>query len=88
MQFAVVDYNEPSVVWYFRSRVKSFLTLLNKKSVADFMEKPGPRFVIAPTSLASELFTSRPENWKTFSTRGFNIAKGKHVDLTLVLKPD
>jgi len=88
MQFAVIDYNEPSVVWYFRSRVKSFLTLLNKKSVADFMEKPGPRFVIAPPSLASELFTSRPENWKTFSTRGFNIAKGKHVDLTLVLKPD
>ena len=88
MDFAAVDYNEPSLVWYFRSRLKSFMTLPNKKNAADFMEKPGPRFVIAPTSLVNELFPNPSGNWKMFSTRGFNIAKGKHVDLTLVLKPD
>jgi 4-amino-4-deoxy-L-arabinose transferase-like glycosyltransferase len=86
MEFGAVDYNEPSLVWYFRSRVNGFLTPLNKRSAVDFMAKTGPRFVIIPTSLAATLFVNNPENWKVFSTRGFNIAKGKHVDLTLVLK--
>jgi 4-amino-4-deoxy-L-arabinose transferase-like glycosyltransferase len=88
MQFASVEFEEPSVVWYFRSRVKSFLTRLNKKNAVDFMSKPGPRFVIVPTSLVEELFPNHPRAWRSFPTRGFNIAKGKQVDLTLMLKPD
>ena len=76
------------MVWYFRSRVQGFLTRLNKKNAVDFMSKPGPRFVIVPTSAAETLFADRPRDWKSFSTRGFNIAKGKSVDLTLVLKPE
>src|SRR6185437_13574622 len=43
MQFASVEFQEPSVVWYFRSRVQGFLTQLNKKNAVDFMSKPGPR---------------------------------------------
>ncbi len=39
MEFGAVDYNEPSLVWYFRSRVKGFLTPLNKRGAADFMAK-------------------------------------------------
>jgi 4-amino-4-deoxy-L-arabinose transferase-like glycosyltransferase len=88
MQFASVEFEEPSVVWYFRSRVQSFLTRLNKKNAVDFMSKPGPRFVIVPTSLVSTLFPNRPTDWKFFSTRGFNVAKGKQVDLTLALKSE
>jgi 4-amino-4-deoxy-L-arabinose transferase-like glycosyltransferase len=87
MEFGAIDYAEPSLVWYFRSRAKGFFTSLNNKRAIQFMEKPGPRFVIAPTSLARTLFASRPE-WKTFSVQGINIAKGRHVDLTLVLKPE
>ena len=52
------------------------------------MSKPGPRFVIVPTSAVGTLFADRPQDWKSFSTRGFNIAKGKQVDLTLALKPE
>ena len=85
MQFASVEFEEPSVVWYFRSRVQSFLTRLNKKNAVDFMSGPGPRFVIVPTSLVEELFPNHPQTWRT---RGFNIAKGKQVDLTLVLKSE
>ena len=87
MEFGAVDFSEPSLVWYFRSRVKGFLTTLNQRRVVEFMEKPGARFVVVPTSLARTLFGNHPE-WKTFSTRAINIAKGKHVDLTLVLKPE
>jgi len=88
MQFASVDFEEPSLVWYFRGRVQGFLTRLNKKNAVDFMSKPGPRFVIVPTSLMQTLFLNHPQDWKPLSTRGFNIAKGKRVDLTLVLKPE
>jgi 4-amino-4-deoxy-L-arabinose transferase-like glycosyltransferase len=87
MEFGAVDYQEPSLVWYFRSRVKGFLTPLNKKNAADFMTKDGPRFVVLPAPLVAQLFPTLPTDWKTFSTHGFNIAKGKDVDLTLVLKP-
>jgi 4-amino-4-deoxy-L-arabinose transferase-like glycosyltransferase len=88
MQFASVEFEEPSVVWYFRGRVQSFLTRLNKKNVVNFMSKPGPRFAIVPTSLVQTLFPNHPQTWTSFRTHGFNIAKGKQVDLTLVLKPE
>src|SRR5437660_5522313 len=88
MQFGSVEFDEPSLVWYFRSRVHGFLTLMNRNRAMEFMAEAGPRFVIMPTSLVRTLFANRPETWKMFSTRGFNIAKGKHVDLTLVLKPE
>jgi 4-amino-4-deoxy-L-arabinose transferase-like glycosyltransferase len=88
MQFASVEFEEPSVVWYFRGRVQSFLTRLNRKNAVDFMGKPGPRFVIVPTSLVQTLFPNHPETWTSFPTRGFNIAKGKQIELTLMLKPE
>jgi hypothetical protein len=88
MHFASVEFEEPSLVWYFRGRVDGFLTRLNKKNAADFTSKPGPRFVIVPTSTAGTFFADRTQNWKFFSTRGFNVTKGKSVDLTLALKPE
>ena len=88
MQFASIDFEEPSLVWYFRSRVKGFLTPLNKRRAAEFMSTAGPRLIILPTPVAGSLFTNQPPNWKFFSTSGFNIAKGKRVDLTVVLKPE
>jgi hypothetical protein len=88
MQFGVVNYQEPSLVWYFRSRVREWMTSLSAASASQFMAEDGPRFVVLPSQLAAEIFQNRPPNWKTFSTRGFNVAKGKRVDLTLVLKPE
>jgi len=88
MEFASVEFQEPSVVWYFRSRVQGFLTRLNKRNAIDFMSMPGPRFVIVPTSLVQTLFPNHPQTWKSFSTRGLNIAKGKQVGLTLVIKSE
>jgi 4-amino-4-deoxy-L-arabinose transferase-like glycosyltransferase len=88
MEFGALDFNEPSLVWYFRSRVHGFLAPLDNRRAAAFMQSSGPRFAVLPTSLAGTLFAEHPDNWRTFSTRGFNIAKGKRVDLTLVLKPE
>jgi len=86
MEFGAVNFQEPSLVWYFRSRAKGFMTPLNQKNAAQFMSRDGARFVVLPTEAA--LFPNQPTTSKTFSTSGFNLAKGKHVDLTLVLKPE
>ena len=88
MEFGAASFTEPGLVWYFRSRVHGFLAPLNNRRAPDFMAQTGPRFVIVPTSLATKLVSNHPEERKMFSTRGFNIAKGEHVELTLVLKPD
>jgi 4-amino-4-deoxy-L-arabinose transferase-like glycosyltransferase len=88
MQFASVEFEEPSLVWYFRSRVKGFLTPVKKRRATEFMSVPGPRFIVAPTPVAGSLFPRAPKRWELFTTSGFNIAKGKRVDLTLALKPE
>jgi hypothetical protein len=88
MQFASVEFQEPSLVWYFRSRVRGFLTPLKKRRAAEFMSVPDPRFIILPTTVAGELFANPPANCRFFTVNGFNIAKGKQVDLTLVLKSE
>ena len=90
MQFASVDYNEPSLVWYFRSRVRGWLQTpaLRPTNVQRFMEQTGPRFVILPTELAGKIYPTLPNDWKNFRGCGFNIAKGKQADLTLILKPE
>src|SRR4029077_10970715 len=41
MECGAVDFQEPSLVWYFRSRVKGWMTSLNSASAAQFMEKEG-----------------------------------------------
>jgi 4-amino-4-deoxy-L-arabinose transferase-like glycosyltransferase len=86
MQFAAVEFQEPSLVWYFRSRVEGFLTPLKKRRAAEFMSAAGPRFIVLPTPVAGDLFADPPESWRFHTVSGFNIAKGKRVDLTLVLK--
>lgn len=88
MQFASVEFAEPSLVWYFRSRVNGFLTPLNKRRATEFMSLAGPRFLVLPTSVAATTFANPPQDWEFFTTSGFNIAKGKRVDLTLALKPE
>jgi 4-amino-4-deoxy-L-arabinose transferase-like glycosyltransferase len=88
MQFAAVEFQEPSLVWYFRSRVQGFFTPLNKRRAAEFMSASDPRFIVLPTPVAGELFSNPPAGWRFFTVNGFNIVKGKRVDLTLVLKPE
>ncbi|MFN2508449.1 MAG: ArnT family glycosyltransferase [Chthoniobacterales bacterium] len=87
MQFANVDYRQPSVVWYFRSRVRGWFQTLGPKRVHRFMNSPGPRFVIMPTQTAQELYPTLPQNWKAFTAQGLLPPRAKRLDLTLILKP-
>jgi 4-amino-4-deoxy-L-arabinose transferase-like glycosyltransferase len=87
MHFGAVDYSEPSVVWYFRSRVHGFLWAGKPEQVKKYMEFWGPKFVIMPTDVAKDLYPELPPGWKSYTAQGLNLAKGKRVDLTMILKP-
>src|SRR5207247_2809559 len=71
LQFASVEVEEPRLVWYFRSRVKGFLTPLNRRRAPEFMTAPGSRFVVLPTPAAGTLFATGASDWQPFSTSGF-----------------
>jgi 4-amino-4-deoxy-L-arabinose transferase-like glycosyltransferase len=87
MEFGAVEFTEPSLVWYFRSRAKGWFSVLRPANVAAFMDKPGGRFVVLPDELARKLYPTLPATWKKFTAHGFNIAKGKRLDLALIVKP-
>jgi 4-amino-4-deoxy-L-arabinose transferase-like glycosyltransferase len=87
MHFGAVDYSEPSVVWYFRSRVHGFLWAGKPDQVKTYMGFWGPKFIIMPTEVARAVYPEIPPGWKTYSAHGFAFAKGKSVDLTMILKP-
>jgi hypothetical protein len=86
MDFANIDYAEPSVVWYFRSRAHGFFRGLNPDQLEKFMNFPGPRFAIVPTPVAQAFSAKMRPDWKTYRARGFTIVKGRPTDLTLILK--
>jgi hypothetical protein len=89
MDFANIDYFEPSVVWYFRGRAHGFFRSLNPdpEQVHKFMTHPGPRFVIVPTEMAKTAYPQIPPGWKSYTARGFSFVKGRSTDLTMILKP-
>jgi 4-amino-4-deoxy-L-arabinose transferase-like glycosyltransferase len=86
MQFASVNFAEPSLVWYFRSKLKPYLTPIRRGKAAEFMSESGPRMIVLPTQTATVVFPNVPQEWKRIETRGLNIPKGQRVDLTLLLK--
>jgi hypothetical protein len=88
MEFGAIEFQEPSLVWYFRASVHGWMTPLKSKNAVGFMQKDGARFVILPSEMAEDAFPNPPQTWKMFSTSGFNIPKGKRVDLTLLLKSE
>jgi 4-amino-4-deoxy-L-arabinose transferase-like glycosyltransferase len=86
MEFASVGYKEPSLVWSFRKIVNGFHTSLEKSQVAGFMMREGPRFCILPAADFAAIEHRLDPRWEKVRHRGVNLAKGKWVELVLVLK--
>lgn len=96
MDFAAYDFDAPSLVWNFRSRVRGFLqynreenrdvATLQPDQIPPFLASPGPHFVVLPSAVAARLYPTMPSGYRTFSIHGFDIAKGRWVDLTLIMK--
>jgi 4-amino-4-deoxy-L-arabinose transferase-like glycosyltransferase len=88
MEFGAIDFTEPSLVWYFRHRIHGFMTPLKRKEAAEFMSRPGARFVVLPTKVVSETFPNTDASWRSYHEIGFNVAKGQNVDVTMLLKTE
>ena len=86
MEFGAIDFTEPSLVWYFRHHIHGFMTPLKRKEAAEFMSRPGARFVVLPTKVVHEIFPNLDSTWREYHAKGVNVAKGQQVDLTMVLK--
>ena len=84
------------MVWVFRKRVRGWafynrrdgrdLSTLQPDQVKKFLARSGPHFVVIPTALAEQLYPTLPSGYRKFSTSGFDIAKARRVELTLILK--
>jgi 4-amino-4-deoxy-L-arabinose transferase-like glycosyltransferase len=86
MEFGAVDFTEPSLVWYFRDPIHGFMTPLKRKDVSEFMSRDGSRFIVLPTASVAEIFPNVDASWRSYHATGFNIPKGRRVDLTMLLK--
>jgi 4-amino-4-deoxy-L-arabinose transferase-like glycosyltransferase len=86
MEFASVGYNEPSLVWVFRRSVHGWHHALSAGEAPAFMEKPGPRFCVVPRDRVDQIFAQTPPEWKTARADGFDFAKGRRVELILLVK--
>ena len=86
MEFGAVDFTEPSLVWYFRAQVGGFMTPLKRKDAGEFMSRSGSRFIVLPTAAVAEIFPNVDGTWRSYRARGFNIPKGRRVDLTMLVK--
>ena len=83
MEFASTVFQEPSLTWYARAHVKGFYTPGSAKRLAQFMQKPGPRFCVAPKGV----ITPEP-GWLVFEADGFNIVHFKKVKLEMLVKQE
>jgi 4-amino-4-deoxy-L-arabinose transferase-like glycosyltransferase len=88
MEFGAIDFTEPSLVWYFRDSIRGFMTPLKHKEACEFMSRSGSRFIVLPTASMTEIFPNVDASWQSYRAKGFNIPKGRRVDLTMLLKPE
>jgi len=88
-EFAAVDFQEPSVIWEMRRVTRGYGKSINETEVLPFLRRPGPHAVILSTTLWQKIQTydSTYLLFRVYPMRGFNAAKGRFVDLTLVVKP-
>jgi 4-amino-4-deoxy-L-arabinose transferase-like glycosyltransferase len=86
IEFGALDFTEPSLVWYFRRHIHGFMTPLKRREAAEYMRRPGARFVVLPTEMVNKVFPSFDASWQSYRAKGLDVAKGQRVDLMMLLK--
>jgi hypothetical protein len=62
------------------------MTPLKRKEAGEFMNRNGSRFIVLPTASVAQIFPNVDASWRNYRARGFNIPKGRRVDLTMLVK--
>ena len=85
-EFALVDFQEPNAVWEMRRVVTGYAKTIPESEVVSFLNQPGSRAVIMSTAAWQRIGASVLSHQTISEARGFNAAKGRFIDLTLVMK--
>jgi 4-amino-4-deoxy-L-arabinose transferase-like glycosyltransferase len=87
-QFALVDYDEPNVIWEMRRVARGYGQVIPASQVAAFLQETGPRAVVLTQETWRE--EVRPQkldpDWSVYPESGWNAARLRFVDLVLVVK--
>lgn len=87
MAFASVEYDEPSLIWIFRRSVDAFREKVDEDELAEWLAKPGPRFVVLTEPALARLHPPPDPAWKVLHVAGWHAVKGRIVRLALIVKP-
>ncbi len=93
MEIGSVEYLEPGLLWELRRKIigpKShregpWVQSLQPHEVDEFMRRPGPRVCLMPSDRQAQIVIDPA--WKTASATGINLAKGKALTLSMIVKP-
>jgi len=81
-EFACWKFREPSLVFYSNRRWKILKTAEDAQA---FLDRPGPRMLVAPDSDAAAL--ALPANTTSKSVAGINVAKSQWVTVRALCRP-
>jgi 4-amino-4-deoxy-L-arabinose transferase-like glycosyltransferase len=85
--FALVDFEEPTAIWEMRSICVGWGQLIAPNTVEKFLGDSGQRAVVLSTDQWHQLNRLPDPSWTMYEARGFNAAKGKPIDLMMIVKP-
>ena len=80
------EYDEPSLVWYFRQFTRGFHRSMPVAELKPFMNEPGPRLCVLPTKDIERAFGQVPPSWHSNRVAGLNLVHGRRVDITILVK--
>jgi 4-amino-4-deoxy-L-arabinose transferase-like glycosyltransferase len=72
---ASIHYDEQSLIWYLRAKLRPFHLRLDPSEFTDFMNQPGPALCVINTEGLSQLPIQSA--WRVFRNSGHNFARWK-----------
>ena len=72
---ASIHYDEQSLIWYLRAKLRPFHVRLDPDKFADFMDQPGPALCVIDDERLSQIQIQ--SDWLVFKNSGENFARWK-----------
>jgi hypothetical protein len=82
-EVALVDYQEPSLIWDLRRTLRTFPKTLPANEIASWLAQPGPRCCILSDAIARTI----EGPWIRREAAGWNLAKGRRIRLVALTPP-
>jgi hypothetical protein len=86
MNVASVEFEEPSLVWEFRSVATNDIKFIKAAEANAFLESPPPLCLVVPTSDLKSGMVSLPGDAQTFRATGYDTTKLRFWDVTAVIR--